>query len=126
MSTSNAPIFGSSSFTLTLEHITDSRGLLGAEMGIFPFSDLLIDPTSPFHLYEYTTTAVPDPSGVQCDISKTTPDICLESVSITFDSQLVRSTTSVPGISQLDIWLNAGAIVGGVQFFAWLLGLPGT
>lgn len=42
-------------------------------------------------------------------------------ITLSFGSRIVRTTETRPGISKQDIWLNAGAIVGAVQFFAWLL-----
>ena len=38
-----------------------------------------------------------------------------------FNSKLVRTTETLLGISNLYIWINAGAIVGAVQFFGWIL-----
>ena len=44
-------------------------------------------------------------------------------IALEFGSNIIRTSTSIPGISQLDIWLNVGSIVGAVQFFMWLLTL---
>ena len=40
-------------------------------------------------------------------------------VGLAYANQFVISQETRPGIGYLDIWLNAGAIVGSVQFFAW-------
>jgi hypothetical protein len=41
---------------------------------------------------------------------------------LTYPSSILNKISSQPSINQLSIWLNAGAIVGGVQFFAWFFG----
>jgi hypothetical protein len=35
----------------------------------------------------------------------------------------VSSLKSIPRMDRLIIWLNAGAIVSGIQFFGWFLGI---
>lgn len=46
---------------------------------------------------------------------------CRGGFGLTYSSQFVTTQVSVPGKSQQDIWIDCGAIVGAVQFFAWFL-----
>lgn len=68
-------------------------------------------------------SSLPNPDLASCDVVKNGKDaICESQVVIGYSTQMVQRVTSSPGLSKLDIWLNAGAIVGGVQFFVWFLG----
>jgi hypothetical protein len=57
----------------------------------------------------------------ECDLANDPEAICAGGVVLTYDSQFVTTQTSVPGRSRQEIWIDCGAIVGAVQFFAWFL-----
>ena len=56
-----------------------------------------------------------------CDIAREGNEDarCGMDVGLAYANQFVISQETRPGIGYLDIWLNAGAIIGSVQFFAW-------
>jgi hypothetical protein len=73
--------------------------------------------------YTQATSIVTGPSAQLCN-STTGPYIgCPTVMTFKFGSLAASTMTSIPGNEKLDIWLNAGAIVGAVQFFAWFLGI---
>ena len=129
------PILSDTALSLTLEHIHDSLGVLLPQ----PFPSDSVDSIIPlgsecsvgFNLYSATDPPVSAYTGSinstpllnasECDLAKDFQRPCLVSATLSFSSQIVRTTESVPGISQLDIWINVGAIVGAVQFFGWIL-----
>jgi hypothetical protein len=112
-------------FSLEVMTISDVYGLVGqtcsSESCRQGYADVLSDPAHPYHLYSpiVTTTPLTNPS---CDVA-TDPNaqLCAGNIYMQIASNVVQTMESVPDIAKLDIWLNAGAIVGAVQFFAWFL-----
>jgi hypothetical protein len=58
--------------------------------------------------------------------SANNPKGWLATMTFSWRSLAAKTMESVPGNEELDIWLNAGAIVGAVQLFAWFLGMFNT
>jgi hypothetical protein len=48
-------------------------------------------------------------------------DECQCTAMLGYSSQFTTVQKSVPGKSRQDIWIDCGAIVGAVQFFAWFM-----
>ena len=98
-------------------------------------SPFMSDPENPLLSYQITHTVVGeisndtlDPFPVsECDLAvnaqAASNSICVTNATFYIFARLISTTISEPSISKLDIVINMGAIVGGVQFFVWLLGI---
>lgn len=89
------------------------------------FRNLVSDPVSPFTMYDMALTgsvSTTNGSYVQdCDVAINPSARCLSEVSLNYGSQVISNRRTGPSIEKLDIWLNAGAVVGAVQFLTWFL-----
>ena len=124
------PAFAENTFSITTEHITDRYGLVIAPSATKKcgreYHTLLAQRDPAYSAYNWgLESSIPTVANVteSCDIAFNADNVCQMSVSISFGNHLIQSSTSRPGISHLDIWLNAGAITGTIQFFAWFLEL---
>lgn len=112
------------SFYVEAQRISDKLGLLQApaypEMcaGLYKRS---LSRTSPYLAYTASLSTYSSNVTDLCGDSSN----CHNQAFIQFKSSTVNSLTSVHGITKLEIVLNAGAIVGAVQFFTWFLGIFG-
>ena len=121
-----APVAADLSVTFDAEQIVDSYGFIdipntNALDCASIFQTLLADRTKP--LSTYTASIIPSPliTTGNCDVINDTQQQCQVSMILQLGSRILRTTETVPGISRLDIWLELGAIVGAVQFVAWIL-----
>jgi hypothetical protein len=122
------PVFADNRFSISAEHITDRFGLVIApdatqECGR-DYHALLTQRSPPYSAFTWgLESSVPTVANVteSCDVAFNPENACQMSISLSFGSHLIRSSVSRPGISHLEMWLNAGAITGTVQFFAWFL-----
>jgi hypothetical protein len=111
-----------SAFYVEAQRISDKLGLLRAPVdtemcaGLYKRS---LSRTSPYLAYTASLSTYSTNITVLCEDSQN----CYNPASILFKSSMVNSLTSVHGITKLGILLNAGAVVGAVQFFAWFLGI---
>lgn len=121
-------VFGGTHVQLELTRISDSRGVLqfpadedhhctNARKAIFP------DKEKPYHHWSSTLSFVDQGDYESCDVQENNRAQCSSQVIFSYASQLVRTTKSTPGISKIGMWLNAGAVAGGVQFFFWFLAM---
>ena len=78
---------------------------------------------SPYRSYSLNTFNEVNYDASTCASEKDGSGSCTSTVSLIIGSKIVNTIESTHGIDGLTIWLNAGAIVGGVQFFAWFLGI---
>jgi hypothetical protein len=126
------PVLAENFCTLTANFITDALGLMKPSAGQPDICQGLYQSAFSLENPQYTSYA---PSAViqsdqvtlsDCDTVTDPTNTCDVGIEFQFASLAVSSMESVPGIDQLDIWLNAGAIVGAVQFFAWFLGIFNT
>lgn len=85
------------------------------------FTRALANPRPPYTLYSPSVSSTHYTTNT-CDVS-IYPDgeECYTLMAVHFATNFVQTTQTVHGISKLDIWLNIGAIVGAVQFFAYFL-----
>lgn len=107
------------SVTLSTNHLTDEYGLIkrpdpSSECAV-KTTPFFSDPASPYVSYTMTALTSVTPADTSSNAEKPFGLI------FRFATHIVPSTTSEPGITKLDIVLNAGALVGGIQFFAWFL-----
>ena len=125
------PAFGDADVSLRVEGVADTFGL-AAPWGGDPecssvLQPLMSDPDDPLLWYTVLDrTSSPSLTNSEasslCDYtSNGTDQSCLTSVRFTFGNIILSTSTSEPGISKLEIFLNLGAIVGAVQFFVWFL-----
>ena len=132
ISTPRTKIFGTTYMYLELTRLEDTRRLLefpsdrehdcgGVHEAFFQ------NTTRPYHSWTSTFNFVSILDFDGCDVEKGGAAArCVSQVALTYASQIVRDAKSRSGISQMDIWLNAGAVVGGVQFFFWFLSILGA
>lgn len=87
-------------------------------------SKLVAKSTDPYRSWSWALNAMSLTDVNTCDVA-THGDgaICRTTAAISYSTKMKISASSGPGISVLDIWINAGSIVGGVQFFFWFLTL---
>lgn len=118
-----------SSLSVSVMHITDTlRNVTAAtdapEYCSGVFKDKLAQKQPKFAIYEMTTSAT-SPSTTSyaddCNILTNSSASCPLVLKINYANQFVLDRETSHGISELDIWLNLGAIVGAIQFVAWFL-----
>lgn len=119
----NPPLFAISTISLQYQEIRNPLGLtsigsLGSSCGSTTVT------RTPFYIYSGSLTTSIDLGWGNCDVANTHlpfPSAGCPGTAIFLEipSGIVQTYTSVRVISKLDIWLNLGAIVGGVQFFFW-------
>ena len=121
------PAFASNTFTIVAEHIIDQYGLVISpsatnECGT-EYHKLLKEYSTPYTAYSWNLeSSIPTVANIaDCDVAENPDASCKMAISVSFGTHLVHTSTSQPGISKLNIWLNAGSITGAVQFFAWFL-----
>lgn len=120
-----APVIGDTSITFDAQQIIDSYGLIdipktndsGCTSGL---SRLLADRSRPFSTYTASITSSPLITTGNCEAIKDAQQKCEVSIILQLGSRILRTTETVPRMSRVEIWLDIGAIVGGVQFFAWI------
>ncbi len=110
---------------LTASYTTDKYNLItrpGQSSACVSASKALFDnEQSPY--ISYSASFDSSQVNTDCPTLNGTVAQCVFSAIISYSTQMVQTTVSVPGISKLNIVLNAGALVGGVQFFAWFLAM---
>jgi len=120
--------FADSMFLLSTSQITDLQRLIRPSAN-YPsscqavYSDLMADPSAPFSLFDTSLTqSFPSAQNfaTDCDVAKNASVSCRCSVGFVYGTQFVNSQASMPGRSKQNIWIDCGAIVGAVQFFAWV------
>ena len=118
---------------MTVTHITDTLRTVQAPgdtdqqsreycSNIFQQKLATTDPE--FALYDITLTGASpstDSYAKDCDVAANPDAKCQLQVTLNYGNQFVLTRETSRGISQLDIWLNIGAIVGAIQFFAWFV-----
>ena len=57
-----------------------------------------------------------------CDSSANSDATCTSQALLRYGTRVVRAMESKRGMGKVDILVNEGAIVGAIQFFAWILG----
>lgn len=87
----------------------------GARTAVFP------KPETVYSAWSWTTNSRASSNTGYCDIAKNFTGPCMCTTVLSYDSQMMQSIKSNPGTSRLNVWLNAGSIIGGVQFFFWFL-----
>lgn len=128
-----SPMLTDADISLTMETLHDELNSIGSTFASLsePYQYLpgcelglreLLSAQEPFYSL-YTASITSSDSNLNCNTAAVSDQHMCHFVYITlsFGSRIVRTTQTKPGISKQDIWLNAGAIVGAVQFFAWLL-----
>jgi hypothetical protein len=114
------------SMSLTASYITDTYNLItrpGQSTACVTASKALFD-NDEFPYISYSLSVVSSSINTDCQLLENgTITSCVFSAIINYGSQTVQTTTSTPGISKLSIVVNAGALVGGVQFLTWFLAM---
>jgi hypothetical protein len=120
----NVQPVSSNIFYVTAEQITDTLGMINAPTSPKQckefFSNTLSRDDSQYLSYSASLSPVSNQDVSTCDSSG---QVCQAVATLNYPSNIVNTIASTHSIDQLTIWLNAGAIVGGVQFFAWFLGI---
>lgn len=108
-------------FYITAEQITDTLGMIvppPTEGCAALYKEALSQEASPYMSF---AVSISSEYGGNSSVCKS--DACVSTAVFSYASHVVHTMTSKHGIDQLTIWLNCGAIVGAVQFFAWFLGI---
>jgi len=120
----NVQPVSSNIFYMAAEQVTDTLGLISAptlpEQCKEFFRNTLSQEDSQYLSYSVNLSPVSNQDVSTCDSND---EPCQAVATINYPSNIVGTIASTHSIDQLTIWLNAGAIVGGVQFFAWFLGI---
>lgn len=120
----NVQPVSNNNFYVTAEQITDKLGLISAPTSPQQckqfFRNTLSQEDSPYLSYSASLSPVSNQDVSTCDSND---DTCQAVVTLNYPSNIVGTIASTHSIDRLTIWLNAGAIVGGVQFFTWFLGI---
>ena len=129
------PILADVEISLTMENLHDELDFIGTTFAIpsephqyprecEPGLRKLLSAPLPFHsLYAASITSSDSirSEDSNCSAASDQHQCAFAVITLSFGSRLVRTTETKPGISKQEIWINAGAIVGAIQFFAWLL-----
>ena len=130
-----SPMLTDVDISLTMENIHDELNFIGTTFATPSESDQnhkdcesglrkLLSAQEPFYsLYTASITAsdpITNRTG-NCSAASDQQQCGSVSITLSFGSSIVRTTETKPGISKQEVWINAGAIVGAIQFFAWLL-----
>lgn len=117
---------GSTTFTMSVENITDTLGLVAppdndTECLDYYKTVLAYDP--PYKADRFNMASMPVSDLSACDTSVTRGGKCISQVILRYGTRAVSGTTSVRGKDEVGILLDEGALVGAVQFFMWFLGM---
>lgn len=87
------------------------------------YNDLLPNADPPLSIFDLslTSTAPTADFAQDCNVVVNANASCLGSTQLIYGTQFVTTQRSIPGKSMQDIWIDCGAIVGAVQFFAWFM-----
>ncbi|KAJ9612568.1 hypothetical protein H2200_004165 [Cladophialophora chaetospira] len=119
--------FTDSTFLISMSQIADSHGITrppaeAPASCLETYEHLISDPRRPLTFFD--TSLTQSSSSVsnytaECDVEVDPDAFCRSSATFAWGTQFVRKQTSIPGRSKQEIWIDCGAIVGAVQFFAW-------
>lgn len=114
---------------MTVSQISDPRRKMTPPAPSRPvcervYNELLPQADPPLAIFDLSLTASMSTTPEflrDCDIATSANASCISAVSLTYGTQFVTYQKSMPGKTKEEIWINCGAIVGAVQFFAWFL-----
>lgn len=119
--------FASSYMSMSMMHIIDQLQTIHAPTTAAKYCTrlyrgLMAQTEPPFAFYEPRLTG--NMANVRdytqdCDIARNPNASCATSVALEYGTQFVLSRMTQRGTTTLNIWTNAGALVGAIQFFAW-------
>jgi hypothetical protein len=117
----DVPLLDYNIVPLGVEGIKDAYGLFTLpSQSAMQVKKLLSDSDNFLNLY--SPTVIPVNTANACRTGNESTIIhCNSEFRFLFNSYVINTMESMPGISKLGIWMNAGAIVGAVQFFGWFL-----
>jgi hypothetical protein len=126
--TSLVNAFAQNNFLMTVSQLKDPRSKMVRPPVMDPICErayrLLETANPPIASYDLRLTSSQTTNAnfsEECVVGQTPDQTCVGGYSIVYSSQFVTTQISVPGKSKQDIWIDCGAIVGAVQFFAWFL-----
>ena len=114
-------------YNIVAEHIIDRYGLVVAPSATEAcgkkYHSLLTEYDTPYTAYSWNLeSSVPTTTNfTTCDVMNNENAQCPMGLEFSFGTHLIHTYESQPAISKLEIFLNAGAITGAVQFFAWFV-----
>lgn len=120
--------FAQNNFLMTVSLLKDSRKKMVRPAAMDPSCEhayrLLETADPPIANYDLRLTASQTTNNdfsERCRVGQTPDQTCRGGFSLIYSNQFITTQVSVPGKSQQDIWIDAAAITGAVQFFAWFL-----
>jgi len=129
LSLTEIPAMGSTTFTIFAESMTDKLGYVrppasSNDQACENFYTETLRMNPPYNSYTFNMASLPNTDLASCDTSNgNSGAFCICQVLIRYGSRVVRSMESVRGMTRLEIFINEGAVVGGIQFFMWFFSL---
>lgn len=127
VSLTEIPALASNTFTITAETILDTLEVIQSAEAqpecISFYTTTLAMTNPPYTAYFFNLASVPLSDPSLCDSSANVEAICTSQALLRYGTRVVRAMKSKRGMGKVDILVNEGAIVGAIQFFAWILGL---
>lgn len=114
---------------MTVTQLSDPRKKMIRSGAALPLCDRaysLIENADPpialFDLQLTTSQTTTTNFSQECTLGEEeAPLSCTGGWSVQYGTQFITTQVSRPGKSKQDMWIDAGAIVGAVQFFCWFL-----
>jgi hypothetical protein len=120
------PALASNTFAITAESTLDTPGVIqpsSAQSGCRDFyTQTFAMNNPPYTSYSFNLGSMPLSNPKLCDSSVNPDAICTSQALLRYGTRVVRAMESKRGMGKVDILVNEGAIVGAIQFFAWILG----
>ncbi|KAK5193369.1 hypothetical protein LTR99_006921 [Exophiala xenobiotica] len=122
------PALASNLFTLSASTMSDPRKYVSSAVDDHDcqkfYTDTLCLQHPPYTTYSFGLGSTMISNQSYCD-RHTYPSnaSCMTEAILRYDTKIVTSMTTEPGISRTTILLNEGAVVGAVQFFMFFIGM---
>lgn len=121
------PALASSTFRFSSAYLTDEKGMIDLSNATDDCRDAYKQAfelkNAPYTTYTFHIASMPVSDASLCDTTLNPTAQCIMQSILRIDKPVIEGMESVPGVERADIWLNVAAIVGGVQFLCWFIGV---
>jgi hypothetical protein len=122
------PALGSNTFAIEAVRTSDKLGIIQKALDLNTTCQKFVSwvyslDNPPYTTYRMALSSSGTSYGNICDIGPTgeVNQSCISQVIVRYNSFMVSTVESAPGITKVDILINQQAIVGAVAFFGWFL-----